>query len=60
MIGLLLAILPLGADDCVGVDCGSGTCEDLVNDYRCDCTVDKTGQHCEAGNMFSFLAPLSG
>ena len=35
-------------DECLGQPCqNQGTCEDLVNGYRCTCTASFTGKNCE-------------
>ena len=39
-------------DDCLGVDCHSGFCVDLINAYICNCTA-AVGEHCETGDAHS-------
>ena len=40
----------LDIDDCINHTCSnSGTCEDGVNSYFCNCTLGFTGNHCETG-----------
>ena len=35
-------------DDCEGVDCGHGTCTNLLNAYECNCDAGFEGTHCES------------
>ena len=34
-------------DDCVGVECGNGTCVDGVESFACMCLAGFTGTSCE-------------
>ena len=34
-------------NECETVVCNGGLCNDLIDDYMCDCFQDYTGQHCE-------------
>ena len=37
-------------DDCANVPCmNGGTCQDLVDDYRCLCAAGYTGSNCSVG-----------
>ena len=40
-------------DDCVGVDCGAGTCVDGVNTQTCDCDVGFTGDNCQTSKLYN-------
>ena len=37
-------------DDCEGVDCNNGTCQDGTPGYTCACESGYIGDHCEEGN----------
>lgn len=40
----------LDIDDCVPVVCHHGaTCDDLLNDYKCNCVPGYTGKLCQTG-----------
>ena len=34
-------------DECVGVNCGHGQCNDEINGYDCSCETGYEGDHCE-------------
>lgn len=34
-------------DDCASKPCKYGTCKDLVNDYKCNCTNGYSGKNCD-------------
>ena len=37
-------------DDCANVTCmNGGTCQDLVDDYKCLCVAGYTGSNCSVG-----------
>ena len=35
-------------DDCVNIDCGNGTCIDLLNNYQCHCDPGYTDESCSS------------
>ena len=45
--------LVVDIDDCVGVDCGAGTCVDGVNTQTCDCDVGFTGDNCQTSKLYN-------
>jgi Notch-like protein len=34
-------------NDCDGISCGNGSCNDLAHDYSCTCDAGYTGTHCQ-------------
>ena len=38
----------LDIDDCIGVDCGPGTCVDALNNHTCKCPTTYAGPKCES------------
>ena len=43
-------VFSLDIDDCQKQLCqNNGTCQDLVNDYQCNCTAGFNGNNCEIG-----------
>ena len=45
--GKRLSISGECVDQCKGVSCGNGVCQDGKNTYTCKCNSGWTGQHCE-------------
>jgi hypothetical protein len=37
-------------DNCAGVNCNSGTCQNKLYDYTCNCPASHSGSHCEIRN----------
>ena len=48
-----MSLLPFSSeiDECVGVDCGSGTCEDHVGWFLCRCDDGFAGDKCQLGKI---------
>ena len=46
----LFSLLSLDIDDCASSPCQNGArCNDLVNDFACNCTPGYTGKNCSEG-----------
>ena len=39
--------LPVNIDECIGVECIHGICEDGINEFICNCTAGYNGTYCE-------------
>ena len=59
---LFWTVLPSVDSQCSPeVDCnGHGTCEDLVNDYRCECIDGYVGKDCESNENIDSLLHYNG
>lgn len=38
-----------GVDDCQGISCNNGTCQDGLNSYNCSCDAGYKGDTCDTG-----------
>ena len=46
-------------DECASSPCVSGSCQDNVDGYTCDCDAEYEGTHCETGKQHFKTMPVN-